>query len=592
MENNVRFSELGLSEKMLKAIEKKGYEFATPVQAGVIPLLLNGNKDIIGQAQTGTGKTASFAIPILERLDRNSKNIQAMILTPTRELAIQVAEEIKSFAENDIKITLLYGGQNIRDELRELRYWPHIVVWTPGRVKDHLLKKWTLNLEHINYFILDEADEMLNIGFKEDIEEIMEQTPKQKKVLLFSATMPRSIQDIVHKYIGEHDKVTIKNEEKTNSDIKQIVYKVNERDKFEALCRIIEIEFDFYGIIFCRTRSDVDDIASKLMSRGYKVEWIHGDIEQAWREKTLWRFKNKSISILVATDVAARWIDVNNLTHVVNYALPDNAEVYTHRIWRTGRAGNKWEALSFVSMRDSRMLISIERLIRQKIEIWKLPNVTQVIEFKKERLINNTREFIESKVGEKYDALSMKLLELWEPVKVLSAILREAYNEEFNETHYSIVKENIDTFRDSWSFRDSRSSRDFWGQRDSSISEWEKRLFIAKWKLDNLTPWSLIQFIEKEVWTKLWNIWSIEILREFSFMNVSSADASTILTFFKQQNTKQPLIVEAKARDWWWSWRTFSWWNSSGYKGVGSWGYKWGWSYSWGYKWRTRESRS
>ena len=572
----IKFSELWLSEKMLKAIEKKGYEFASPVQAGVIPLLLNWDKDIIGQAQTGTGKTASFAIPILERLDKKVTSIQTMVLTPTRELAIQVAEEIKSFAEIWVKVQLLYWWQNIRTELMWLRNWPQIVVWTPGRVKDHLIKRRTLKLDHINYFILDEADEMLNIGFKEEIEEILEHTPKQKKVLLFSATMPRSIQDIVHKYIGYHDKVTIKREEKTNANIKQIIYKVNERDKFEWLCRVIEVEFDFYGIIFCRTKIDVDDIASKLMWRGYKVEWIHGDIEQAWREKTLTRFKNKTISILVATDVAARWIDVNNLTHVVNYSLPDNAEIYTHRIWRTGRAGNKWEALSFVSWRDSRMLMFIERLIKQKLEIWKLPNVTQVIEFKKKRLIDNTREFIESKVWDNYDDLSKKLLELWEPEKVLSAILHEAYNNQFNETHYTILRQNNDNFRDS---RDSRSSRNIW------VPEWEKRLFVAKWKLDNLNPWSLIQFIEREIWTKLWNIWNIEVLREFSFINVESEDASTILSFFKEKDSRKPLIVEAKAKDWAWNRWAFSWWNRSGFRRS--------WQPSSSYsKWRRRESRS
>jgi ATP-dependent RNA helicase DeaD len=335
VENKVKFSDLGLSKKMLEAISKKGYEYPSPVQAGVIPLLLNGDKDIIGQAQTGTGKTASFGIPLLERLDKNAKGVQALILAPTRELAIQVAEEIKSFAVDGVNIQLLYGGQNVRDELSGLRRGPQIVVGTPGRVKDHLIKRKTLKLDNMNYFILDEADEMLNIGFKEEIEEIMEHTPEEKKVLLFSATMPRSIQDIVHKYIKDHDKVTIKREEKTNKNITQVCYKVNESDKFEALCRVIEVEFDFYGIIFCRTKAGVDEVASQLMNRGYKVEGIHGDIDQSMREKTLARFKNKSISILVATDVAARGIDVNNLTHVVNYSLPDNAETYTHRIGRT-----------------------------------------------------------------------------------------------------------------------------------------------------------------------------------------------------------------------------------------------------------------
>ena len=552
-ENKIKFSDLGLSEKMLSAITKKGYEYPSPVQAGVIPLLLNGDKDIIGQAQTGTGKTAAFGIPLLERLDKNNKNTQALILAPTRELAIQVAEEIKSFAVDNVSIQLLYGGQNVRDELSGLRRGAQIVVGTPGRVKDHLIKRKTLKLENMNYFILDEADEMLNIGFKEEIEEIMEHTPEKKKVLLFSATMPRSIQDIVHKYISDHDKVTIKREEKTNKNIKQICYKVNEGDKFEALCRVIEVEFDFYGIIFCRTKAGVDEVASQLMNRGYKVEGIHGDIDQSMREKTLARFKNKSISILVATDVAARGIDVNNLTHVVNYALPDNAETYTHRIGRTGRAGNKGEAISFVSRRDSRMLSFIERLIKQKLEVGKLPDVGQVIEFKKKRLVSNTQEFIDAKEGEKYFELAKQLLELGEAHEVLAALIKEGYGNEFSETHYNMIRTNSDS-----------------GSRASAGTPGQTRLFVAKGKLDNLSPGTLIQFIEREMGSKMGDVGQIEVLREFSFINVADEDAELILSTFKQKNSRKPLIVEAKQKSGGWDRGGRGWfrgWRSGGFRG-------------------------
>ena len=530
MENKTTFADLGLSEKMLAAIEKKGYVHPSPVQEGVIPLLLNGDKDIIGQAQTGTGKTASFGIPILERLDPDSKHIQAMILAPTRELAIQVAEEIKSFSSGWVKIQLLYGGQNIRDELMGLKRGPQIVVGTPGRVKDHLIKRRTLKLDHITYFVLDEADEMLNIGFKEEIEEILEHTPKQKKVLLFSATMPKSIQDIVHKYIGDHDTISIKREEKTNQNIKQMCYKVNERDKFEALCRVIEVEFDFYGIIFCKTKADVDDVAARLMSRWYKVEGIHGDIEQKGREKTLARFKNKTITILVATDVAARGIDVNSLTHVVNYSLPDNAETYTHRIGRTGRAGNKGEAISFVSRRDSRMLMFIERLIKQKIEVEKLPDVSHVIEFKKKRLIANTKEMITSEEGKYYLEFAKQLLEVGSPEEVVSALLKEGYNTQFDEEHYTDVKEDIKSMA------------------NSGVSNGQRRLFVAKGRDDNMSPGTLIQFLEREVNAKIGDVGRIEVLREFSFINVSEEDAQMILTTFKEQNPRKPLVVEAKQK--------------------------------------------
>lgn len=560
----IKFSDLGLSEKMLSKIQAKWYEYPSAVQAGVIPLLLNWNKDIIGQAQTGTGKTASFWIPILERLDMKAKWIQAMILAPTRELAIQVAEEIKSFADSGVKIQLLYGGQNVRDELMGLKKEPQIVVGTPGRVIDHLTKRKTLKLDNINYFVLDEADEMLNIGFKEEIEEIIQFTPSDKKVLLFSATMPRWIQDIVHKYIKDHDKVTIERKELTNSNIEQKCYKVREQDKFEALCRVIEVEFDFYGILFCRTKADVDDVAARLMNRGYKVEGIHGDIDQKMREKTLARFKNGAIKILVATDVAARGIDVNNLTHVVNYSLPDNPETYTHRIGRTWRAGNKWEAISFVSRKDSRMLSWVERTIKTKIKVETLPQVSEVIEFKKKRLIDNTKELIQNKDELNYIDLAKDLLELGDSAEVLAAILKEWYGKEFCSTHYSDLKqENFSS--------DSRDSRD--RNRASAWVDGQKRLFVAKGKLDGFTPGSLIQFIEKETDSKLWDVGNIDIMREFSFINLADDDAHYVLKKFKDLNPRKPLIVEAK-RDWnggGWNRRSSGW-----FRGGNRGGFKWG----------------
>lgn len=543
----IRFSDLGLSDKMLAKITAKGYEFPSAIQAWVIPLLLNGDKDIIGQAQTGTGKTAAFAIPVLERIDAHSRDIQTLILAPTRELAIQVAEEIKSFADSSIKIQLLYWGQNIRDELSGLRSGPQIVVGTPGRVIDHLTKRNTLNIDKIKYFILDEADEMLNIGFKEEIEEIITYTPKEKKVLLFSATMPRWIQDIVHKYIKDHDKVSIERKELTNSNIEQKCYKINERDKFEALCRVIEVEFDFYWILFCRTKADVDEVAAKLMNRGYKVEWIHGDIEQKMREKTLARFKNGAIKILVATDVAARWIDVNNLTHVVNYSLPDNPETYTHRIGRTGRAWNKWEAISFVSRKDSRMLSWIETAIKSKIKVEKLPEVSDVIEFKKKRLIDNTRELLQNKDELHYIDLAKDLLDLGNPPEeIIAAILKEGYWKEFSTTHYSDLKEESFSSDSRW----ERADRGDRWERGFSPVPGQRRLFVAKWKLDWFTPGSLIQFIEREAGYKLWDVGNIDIMREFSFINLSDDDSSFVLKKFKELNPQKPVIVEAK-RDWW-----------------------------------------
>lgn len=266
------FRDLGLSDNLLAKIEKKGYEFPSDIQAGVIPLLLNGDKNVLGQAQTGTGKTASFGLPLLDRLDMSKTGIQAMILAPTRELAIQVATEIKSFAERDVKITLLYGGQNIRDEVRALKNGPHIVVGTPGRVTDHLTVKKTLKLADIDYFILDEADEMLNIGFREEIEEIMNYTPEHKKTLLFSATMPREILTIAKRHMGDYETVKIESKTTISDRITQTYYEISPRNKFEALSRVIDMTDDFYGIVFCKTKMDTDEVAAGLIGRGLKAE--------------------------------------------------------------------------------------------------------------------------------------------------------------------------------------------------------------------------------------------------------------------------------------------------------------------------------
>jgi len=564
-ENKITFADLGLSEKMLAKVTAKWYEYPSAIQAWVIPLLLNWEKDIIWQAQTGTGKTAAFGLPVLQRLDPKIKDIQALILAPTRELAIQVAEELRSFADNSVKIQLLYWWQNVRDELQWLRRWPQIVVGTPGRVIDHLMKRKTLKIENLKYFILDEADEMLNIGFKEDIEEIISCTPKEKKTLLFSATMPRAIKDIVNKYIKDHDLIAIERKELTNPNIEQKCFKVNVRDKFEALCRVIEVEFDFYGIVFCKTKADVDNIAANLMTRGYKVEGIHGDIDQKMREKTLARFKNSSIKILVATDVAARWIDVNNLTHVINYSLPDNPEVYTHRIWRTGRAWNKWEAISFVAWQDGRMLSWIERTIKMKIKVEKLPEVSDVIEFKKKRLIDNTKKVLSEEENLTYIDLSEQLLELGDAKQVLASILKEGFWNEFSQIHYKNINVNS-----------ASNSNDRWW--NNGVPSGEKRLFIAKWRLDNYTPGSLIQFIESEVGVKLGDIGKIDVMREFSFMNVKEEDAYTVLDFFKSANPRKPLIVEAKSSGGSWNSR---WGSRSWYRG--GWNSRWG-NRNW-YKW-------
>ena len=347
MSESKTFADLGLSAATTAAINKKGFEEPTAIQAMTIPVMLEDRTDIIAQAQTGTGKTAAFGLPLIELLDLDSREVQALILAPTRELAIQVAEEINSLkGERDIRVAPIYGGQSIDQQLRRLKRGVHIVVGTPGRVIDHL-KRRTLKLGAIRHLVLDEADEMLNMGFVEDIEEIMEHTGPNKRTLLFSATMPARIRSLAKKYMCQHEVLTAKADSNTTALTEQIYYEIRASDKFEALCRIIDFEEDFYGLVFCRTKNDVDGVASQLVGRGYDAEPIHGDVSQAQRERTLAKFRKRKSNILVATDVAARGIDVSDLSHVINYALPYDAESYVHRIGRTGPGWEVWHCGDF-----------------------------------------------------------------------------------------------------------------------------------------------------------------------------------------------------------------------------------------------------
>ena len=439
-ENKVRFTELGLSDNILAAVAKKGFEYASPIQAGVIPLLLNGDKDIIGQAQTGTGKTAAFAIPLLERLDASKKENQALILAPTRELAIQVAEEIKSFSlPNSPQVMVVYGGNSIRNEEQALRRGPQIVVGTPGRMQHHIRKR-NITMNTIQYFVLDEADEMLNLGFREEIEEILGQTPPERRVLLFSATMPQSILGIVKNYLKEYDMVKAEAKQMANENITQKYFCVNQRDKFEALCRVIEMEEHFYSIIFCRTKMDTDYVASKLAAKHLRAEAIHGDIEQNQREKILARFKSGKINILVATDVAARGIDVAALNYVVNYSLPENYEIYTHRIGRTGRAGNKGTAATFIAPNEYSRLKYFEKNLKATISKGIIPQPEEIIKQKEMHLIEQVEHVVNNENLKAVLPLAQKLLEEGDATNVVAALLKNAYGNDFDVKSYLPIR--------------------------------------------------------------------------------------------------------------------------------------------------------
>jgi ATP-dependent RNA helicase DeaD len=376
------FDQLGLVAPLIKTLQDLGYETPTPIQATTIPLLLAGS-DVLGQAQTGTGKTAAFALPILSNLDLNQKNPQALILAPTRELAIQVSEAFQTYAHNIKKFHVLpvYGGQEYGSQIRALKRGTHVVVGTPGRVMDHM-RRGTLKLDQLKTLVLDEADEMLRMGFIDDVEWILEQTPPTRQITLFSATMPPEVRRIANRHLNKPEQVTIKAKKATTDLIRQRFWPVRGTHKLDALTRILEAETFDGMIVFVRTRIATTELAEKLSARGFAATALNGDIAQAQRERTIDKLKKGKLDILVATDVAARGLDVDRISHVINYDIPHDTEAYVHRIGRTGRAGRKGDAILFVAPREKRLLGAIERATGGKIEMMELPS-TELINDKR-----------------------------------------------------------------------------------------------------------------------------------------------------------------------------------------------------------------
>ena len=434
--DQVTFEDLGLSEDILQALTNKGFKVPTPVQAQTIPLLLNGDKDIIGQAQTGTGKTAAFGLPILEKITPGKRAVQAIIVTPTRELANQVAAEMESMtAGRDIRILPVYGGQGMAIQLKQLRSGVDIVVATPGRAIDHLKRK-TLKLDQVEFVVLDEADEMLNMGFIEDIEEILTHCQEDRRMLLFSATMPNQIKRLAEKFMGDYDMVKVKAETESAENVEQVYYSVYERDKLRALHRLIETEPEFYALVFSRTRVGADRLAEKLGSMGFDVAALHGEVSQAQRERILAKFKKGHTNILIATDVAARGIDINDLSHVINFDLPDNPESYVHRIGRTGRAGKKGKAISFVSPKDRYKIKQIMRMTKAEINKLTLPSGQDIVDQKKQAMIDRVVAFSESELPNEYQLIAEELLTSSEPEKMLAALLKMHFGGKLDPDSY------------------------------------------------------------------------------------------------------------------------------------------------------------
>ena len=417
------FNEFGLEPKVLQAITELGFEESTPIQDQSIPIAMSG-RDMIGQAQTGTGKTAAFGIPLINKIPTKEERIVALIMTPTRELAIQVSEEIGKLTKyKGLRSLPIYGGQEIGRQIRALKKKPQIIIGTPGRLLDHINRK-TIRLDDVQTVILDEADEMLDMGFMDDIQNILKQVPDERQTLLFSATMPANIKKLAQQFLKDPEHVSVIPKQVTAPSIEQAYIELNERQKFEALSRLLDMESPDLAIIFGRTKRRVDELSEALQKRGYSADGLHGDLSQNQRDNVMRKFRDGSIDVLVATDVAARGLDVTGVTHVINFDLPQDPESYVHRIGRTGRAGKEGKAWSFVTPREIDHLHFIERVTRQRMTRKPLPTISEAIEGKQRITAERIIEVVDAEDFGAYKGLAIQLLEQYDSVQLLSAALK------------------------------------------------------------------------------------------------------------------------------------------------------------------------
>lgn len=439
----MKFQELGLSKETLKALSEMGFEEPTPIQTLVVPKIIDG-KDIIGQALTGTGKTAAFGIPIVETCSKKIKP-SALILEPTRELAMQVSQELNRIGKyKKCNALPIYGGKSIDVQIRAIKQGVNIIVGTPGRVIDHL-DRGTLDIKNISYLVLDEADEMLNMGFIDDIEIIINRTPENRQTMLFSATMPQPILDIAKKYMISPEKIKVNTKDVVVPKVSQVFYEVRESEKIKALIRLLDVENPSLAIVFCHTKREVDEVATQLQETGFNAGALHGDFSQAHRDEVMNKFRSGRLDVLVATDVAARGLDIQDVTHVINYSIPQNPESYIHRIGRTARAGKSGMAITLVRPREYRTLKLIEKTAKTKIDKKALPSIKDVFEARTKAIAKDIEEIIESDRYELYSDVVEKLSKKYSFDKIASAGLYAAYGD-IKEADYEDRKEYVRLF--------------------------------------------------------------------------------------------------------------------------------------------------
>ena len=541
------FEELGVSPEIRKAIEEMGYENPMPVQEEVIPYLLGEGNDVVALAQTGTGKTAAFGLPLIQKINVKNRVPQALILCPTRELCLQIAGDLNDYSKyiDGLKVLPVYGGSSIESQIRMLKSGVHIIVATPGRLID-LMERKVAKLDTIGNVVMDEADEMLNMGFTDSINSILEKVPEDRNTLMFSATMSPEISRISKQYLRNAKEITIGTKNEGSKNVNHIAYVVHAKDKYAALKRIADYYPQIYGIIFCRTRKETQEIADKLIQDGYNADSLHGELSQAQRDLVMQKFRQRHLQLLVATDVAARGLDVNDLTHVINYGLPDDTESYTHRSGRTGRAGKTGISIAIINLRERGKMREIERIINKKFIVGEMPTGKQICE---QQLIKLIDDIEKEKVNE--EEIESFLPGIYRKLEWLSKedLIKRVVSMEFNRflEYYSNAPEiETPTVTDRRGEREPRERKEHGSSREKTERKAEKgytRLFLNLGKTDGFYANQIIELINRNMKKQRTTIGRIDLMQNFSFFEVAEKQANDVISALNKVNLNGRKVV-------------------------------------------------
>lgn len=522
------FKDLGLQDETLRAITELGFKEPTPIQAEAIPAILSSQEDLIALAQTGTGKTAAFGLPTIEKTDTQQKIVQTLILCPTRELCLQISKDLAAYSKylKALKVSAVYGGTSISAQIRDLKSGVHIVVGTPGRTLD-LISRGALKVQDIKHLILDEADEMLNMGFKDELDAILSATPKEKQTLLFSATMPKEVKRLSNEYMNKANEITVGTQNMGADTVSHLYYTLRETDRYLVLKRLADMNPKIFGIVFCRTRKETQDVAEHLMKDGYNADALHGDLSQSQRDYVMQRFRSKSLQLLIATDVAARGLDVNELTHVINYKLPDDPEAYIHRSGRTGRAGHSGVSIALINMREKRKIAHIERTMNKKFQQAAIPTGREVCE---RQLLNLANKLADVEVNENEVGAFLPVI-----MKNLSHLDREDLIKKFVSLEFNHFLNYYRNAKDLNAIeraerKSDRSDRESRGSR----KELKFNSFsINLGKKHNINPSYLIGIINEVSGDSSIQIGRIDVQENSSFLDIDSAHAEDLTKAFQ-----------------------------------------------------------